>query len=287
MVIKKQAVISWLLDNTFRDIAKLGVPATPNQNHYVYLSNGLNHLAEIRKSEPEWGLPELLMPSFENVMHKSAKGFFNVDHDLFKEFYKDNECGILLSRDIGTIVYGFGEDKLFVWVFSDNDGASSLYLYFCVESLPNNHRQLYTLPTLDKDPYLFNSPITEGPSIYERLANKIIIYLAVKKFVKVETVVIPNNAITILDDSITPHKESKKIKNICGQEVIVMDSRYFRKIVNDNDIFVRGFFRLQRYKEEKGGEWMKKLIFVEPHIRHGYHRNALIEDEEISEVAED
>lgn len=287
MVVKKQAVISWLLDNTFRDFSKLGVPATPNQNHVNYLSNGFNHLAEIRKSEPEWGLPELLMPSFENVMRKSAKGFINVDHDLFKEFYKDNECGILLSRDIGTIVYCFGEDKLYVWVFAGNDGASSLYLYFYVESLPNNHRRLYTYPTLDKDPYLFKSPITDGPSIYERLANKIIVYLAVKRFVEVETIVIPNNVITVLDDSITSHKETKKIKNICGQEVIVMDSRYFRKIVNDNDIFVRGFFRWQNYKEEKGGEWLKKLIFVEPHVRHGYHRNALIEDEDNSEVAED
>lgn len=41
----------------------------------------------------------------------------------------------------------------------------------------------------------------------------------------------------------------------------------------------------QRYKEEKGGEWLKKLFFVEPHVRHGYHRNVLIKDEEISEVA--
>lgn len=284
MVIKKQAAISWLLDDSFTDITKLGIPATPIKEHFGYLSNGFNQLAGIRASKPDWGLPELLMPSFERVMEKSAKGFFNVDHELFKEFYEADDCGILLSRDIGTIVYGFGENTLYVWVFVNNDGESSLYLYFYVESLPNNHRRIYTSPTLETDPYLFKNPHSDRPSIYERLTNKIIIYLAVKKYVEVETIVIPAISTVVLDDEIFPHKETKKIKNVSGQEVIVMDSRYFRKIINDNDIPVRGFFRWQRYKEVPGGEWLKRLKFIAPHIRHGYHRNALIEDEEYIEV---
>lgn len=60
-----------------------------------------------------------------------------------------------------------------------------------------------------------------------------------------------------------------------------MDSRWFVKIINDNDIFVRGFFRIQPYKDENGF-WAKKLIFVKSYIRHGYHRNAKIEDENIT-----
>jgi hypothetical protein len=57
-----------------------------------------------------------------------------------------------------------------------------------------------------------------------------------------------------------------------------MDSRWFRKTVNDNNIFVRGFFRFQNKKNEKG-EWYKELIFVDSYVRHGYHRNALMEEE--------
>ena len=72
-------------------------------------------------------------------------------------------------------------------------------------------------------------------------------------------------------------KKLQKIQNIGGQEVIVMDSRWFRKIVNDNDIFVRGFFRFQNKKDENG-EWYKELIFVDAFVRHGYHRNAKIEE---------
>lgn len=35
------------------------------------------------------------------------------------------------------------------------------------------------------------------------------------------------------------------------------------------------------YKNKKNelGEWYKELIFVDPFVRHGYHRHAIIEDE--------
>lgn len=103
------------------------------------------------------------------------------------------------------------------------------------------------------------------------------VYLAVKKYVKVETIVIPIGRTTKLDDKILGYKSKEKVRNESGQEVIVMDSRWFRKIVNDNEIFVRGFFRFQNKKDENG-EWYKELIFVDSYVRYGYHRNALIED---------
>lgn len=278
MVIKKQAVISWLLDDSFTEIDKLGIPITPNKEHFGYLSNGFNHLAKVLEMHPNWGLPEFLMPSFEAVMKKSAKAFFNIDHQLFQEFGANEECGILISRDIGTIIYGFGENQLYVWVFNNNDGKSSLYLYFYVESTSDNRRKIYTWPTLAGDPALFNPIPDEDVSIYEVLANKLMIYLAVKKYVQVETIVIPPNTMVKLDDTIFPYKQKGKIKNDSGQEVIIMDSRWFRKIVNDNDIFVRGFFRMQN-KKNAYGEWYKELIFVDSFVRHGYHRNAKIEDD--------
>ncbi len=58
-----------------------------------------------------------------------------------------------------------------------------------------------------------------------------------------------------------------------------MDSKWFRKIVNDNDIPMRGHFRMQRRKDADGN-WAKELILIAPYIRHGYHRNAKIEDQE-------
>lgn len=124
---------------------------------------------------------------------------------------------------------------------------------------------------------MFCGNIVDRQHIYEYLTNFLISYLAVKKYVEVETVEIPIGTVTILDDTVLPYKTKEKIRNDSGQEVIVMDSRWFRKIINDNDIFVRGFFRLQN-KKNVDGEWYKELIFVNPFVRHGYHRNAKIEE---------
>jgi len=279
MIIRKQPVISWLLNEDYVvDERTLGVPGVKNIEHFTYLYNGFIHLAEARETKPNWGLPELIMPSFEKVMSKSAKAFFNIDHQLFQEFYEDNVCGILLSKDCGTIVYGFGENRLYVWVFGQQENASQLYLYFYIESTPDNKRMLYTNPTLINNEELFSQDAGDREEIYERLANKLMIYLAVKKYVQVETVVVPYNSTLKMSDVISDYKFKDKIQNISGQKVIVMDSRWFRKTINDNNIFVRGFFRFQNKKNEKG-EWYKELIFVDSYVRHGYHRKALIEEE--------
>ena len=72
----------------------------------------MEFLSDVRDTKPDWGLPELIMPSFEKVMKKSAKSFFNIDHQLFQEFYNDNVCGILIEEG-ATIIYGFEEDTLY------------------------------------------------------------------------------------------------------------------------------------------------------------------------------
>ena len=253
MIIRKQPVISWLLNEDYVvDERTLGVPGVKNIEHFMYLYNGFIHLAEARETKPNWGLPELIMPSFEKVMSKSAKAFYNIDHQLFQEFYEDNVCGILLSKDCGTIVYGFGENRLYVWLFRQQVNASQLYLYFYIESSPDNKRMIYTNPTLINNEELFSQDAGNREEIYERLANKLMIYLAVKKYVQVESVVVPYNSTLKMSDVVSDYKFKDKIQNISGQKVIVMDSRWFRKTINDNNIFVRGFFRFQNKKNEKG-----------------------------------
>lgn len=285
MKIKKQPVISWLLDENYKPtrIMEITVPNISNPNHLGYLSNGIKWLGEVRANKPDWGLPELLMPSFEKVMQKSAKSFYNIDHQLFQEFYNDNVCGILLHKQFGTIVYGFGENTLYVWLFRDVDGISVLYNYFYFVSTSDNVRKVHCWPTLTSDPQLYNQDSPEIKEVYSVVANLLITYLAVKKYAEVETIIVPANSKLFVEDEIQGYKHKEKVLNDSGQEVIIMDSRWFVKIINDNDIFVRGFFRMQRYKNEVG-KWAKKLIFVDSFIRHGYHRNAKIEDEEMPGV---
>lgn len=279
MVIKKQSVIFWLLDDSYL-VGKMGgitVAALQNPKHLEYLCNGIDFLKKVRETKPDWGLPELLMPSFEKVMQKSAKSFCNIDHQLFKEFYKDNVCGILLHKEFGTIIYGFGEDTLYVWLFRDVNGYSVLYDWFYFKSTPGNTRRIYAWPSIINDPQLYNVDDEERKDLYAVVGNVLITYLAVKKYAEVEIIVIPANSKLIVDDEIKGYKHKEKVKNDSGQKVIIMDSRWFVKIINDNDIFVRGFFRMQRYKNNDG-VWAKKLKFVNSYIRHGYHRNAKIED---------
>ena len=122
-----------------------------------------------------------------------------------------------------------------------------------------------------------NEDIENKEEFYSSIANILMSYLAVKKYAKVETIVVPNMAISMLEDTCGEYKHKEKVRNESGQEVIVMDSRWFVKIVNDNDIRVKGFFRMQNKKNDFG-EWYKELIYVDSFVRHGYHRNAKIED---------
>lgn len=282
MKIKKQPVISWLLDYNYKPTMKweITVPKICNTTHLGYLSNGIKWLAEVRENNPNWGVPELLMPSFEKVMQKSAKSFYCIDHQLFQEFADEEVCGILLHKQFGTIVYGFGDNTLYVWLFRDVDGCSVLYNYFYYTSTPDNVRYVHCWPTLIEDPQLFNQGMAEKSKIYSIVANLLITYLAVKKYAEVETIVVPAKSKVFVEDKIHGYKQKEKVLNESGQEVIIMDSRWFVKIINDNDIIVRGFFRMQRFKDENG-DWAKKLIFVDSFIRHGYHRKARIEDESV------
>lgn len=276
MVIRKQPIISWLLDRAYVfNPNRIAICQMVNPLHVEYLCNGMKRIVDIREQEPDWGVPELLMPSFERAMQRSAKSFFGIDHQLFHDFSEDGVCGILLHRALGTIVYGFGDNTLFVWLFKDIDGISTLYNYFYFESTKRNTRLLYCCSSFLDDPV--NADMEYKDEFYSSVANILMSYLAVKKYAKVETIVIPNMAISVLEDFCGDYKHKEKVRNESGQEVIVMDSRWFVKIINDNDVLVRGFFRMQN-KKNKSGEWYKELIFVDSFIRHGYHRKAKIED---------
>ncbi|MDE6802738.1 MAG: hypothetical protein K2J06_08235, partial [Muribaculaceae bacterium] len=128
------------------------------------------------------------------------------------------------------------------------------------------------------DDYIFNLPIYKRRLYVATMGSFIASYVAVKKYVEIETVIVPIGVFTDIKDTPLEYVDKGKVINNLGQEVYVMDSRWFRKIVNDNDIPVRGFWRLQN-KKNIVGEWVKELIFVKPFVRHGYHRRAAIEDD--------
>lgn len=276
MVIRKQPIISWLLNKDYAfNPNEITICLTQEPYHADYLCKAMVKLADIRENDPIWGLPELLMPSFEKMMEKSEKSFSNISHQLFQEFSEEGVCGILLHRVLGTVVYGYGDNSVFVWLFKDTDGISVLYNYFYIESIKNKTNLLYACHTLMDDSAY--AALKNVENFYTKVGNIVTTYLAVKKYAPVETIIVPDKEISVIEDTCGPYKHKEKVRNESGQEVIVMDSRWFVKIINDNDIFVRGFFRLQN-KKNAAGEWYKELIFVDSFVRHGYHRKAKIEN---------
>lgn len=278
MIIKERPIITWLLnpdspdenDNLFK--ARLS-----NKSNEEVLNEELVYLNEIRKKKPNFGLPELVMPSFERIMEKSAPAFGKVRKKLYQEFGESDESGILLYRDNSTIVYVFGEGKLSVWYFIEKQDKSIFTFALTAEAF-DDFTRIECNESVLMDNALFAGSKDERLTMLLQSVDALFVYVAVKKYVEVETVVIPQGIFREIEDTPLQYIDKRKVINKLGQEVIVMDSKWFRKIINDNDIPVRGFFRMQNKKNEDG-EWYKELIFVEPFVRHGYHRDAKIERE--------
>lgn len=276
MVIKPRPVISWMLNPQNDDVRGIILADCADINNLYILQSGLHELNNIRKQLPEWGLPELLTPSFEKVMEKSTKSFEKMMPELFKKFSEREECGILLCKGNVTIFYGFYREKLFIWYFTDKDKISTFHFYTGVDF--EEERMRVAIPSnLIQDDKLFNSTIEQREDAIGSIANVIAIYVAVKYYGEVETIIVPEGKFTAVDGTPLEYVEKKKVMNMLGQKVIVMDSKWFREIINKNDIQVRGFFKMQHYKNDSG-EWARKLIFIDPHIRHGYYRTTPIKN---------
>ena len=278
MLIKERSVITWLM-NSDSNVLPNGIllAGVANPINHQLLNDHLAELNNIRIQEPEWGLPELLMPSFEEVMKKNAPSFEKVMPQLFHEFSEKEECGILLCKGNVSIVYGFGGDKLHIWYFTEQDGKS-IFNFYTSNDFVGDQLRVGILNPIINDNALFKGSLEDRHGVLASVVNFISAYVAVKRYVKVETVIIPQGKFTAVEGTPLEYVDKKKVINQTGQEVIVMDSKWFRKIVNDNDIYVRGFWRMQNKKNPEG-EWYKELIFVDSFVRHGYHRNAKIEDE--------
>lgn len=281
MIIRKRAVITWLLGVNDIPPTDIFIQKVSNPINYGLLNSDLSELNLIRQERPNWGLPELLMPSFRDMMRKSKRSFENIMPKLYDEFSKTDECGILLTKSDVTIVYGFGDGELHLWYFSEQNNKSVFKFYACYNSI-KGYVGAKIPKTIINDPMLFSGNLEEREQFIASIGDFVAIYTAVKKYVKVETVVIPQGKFSDVDGTPLEYVDKKKVINNTGQEVVVMDSKWFRKIVNDNDIYVRGFWRFQN-KKNASGEWYKELIFIDPFVRHGYHRSAKIEDSESQE----
>lgn len=210
MLIKERPIITWLLDpdsNKLPDGILLARSADPI-NHQL-LNLHLEELNNIRIQEPEWGLPELLMPSFEEVMKKNAPSFEKVMPQLFHEFSEKEECGILLCQGNVTMVYVYGGDKLHIWYFSEQNGKS-IFNFYTSNDFVGDQLRVGVLNPIISDNALFKGSLEDRHMALASVVNFVSAYVAVKRFVKVETVIIPQGKFTAVEGTPLEYVDKKR-----------------------------------------------------------------------------
>lgn len=211
MIIKRRPIITWLLKskehNIPRDITFV-VPS--NVVNYDILNRELKRLNEVRTLNPEWGLPELVTSSFRKVMEKNTPAFINAMPTFFENFSETEECGILIDMNGETLVYGFGDNQLNVWFFKEQNGQSLFMFAAECEFVDGKPKLLIPNSILYDDNLLIGTTEHRKNEIGLRM-QFIAIYVAVKKYIKVETVVIPQGVFTEIDWTPLEYIEKKRL----------------------------------------------------------------------------
>ena len=225
-------------------------------------------------------IKNIYMPSksFDEAMLKSSKAFGDMPAttNVFLEVQED--CCFLLDH---------GKTKLFLFSDGNNEDGLPQFVMFCVHS--QGVMDFYTefcinpeeqglgicfvwRPQIDgylgeasNDP-MWNQPDNEVLWLYFRFIN---MYLIFKRYSDVELEVVCREK-TLRKSGIL----HEKVNNFMGINVTLLDSRWFTTICRNEGFAVRGHFRLQPYKNN--GVWDRKLIYINPYTKNGYHRVASI-----------
>lgn len=203
----------------------------------------------------------IMTTPFADAMEKSMKSFRRLNPLLILEDAFPND-GILLSTFNGFgIIYSIykKENKAVFLLFSATNLLSWVQIDLKSGEQQTIFRTNYT--------HFYNS---YDASRFE--ANEIALctlFLAFKKYAKVE--IEQGKCGKTIQSQIL----KEKLRNNIPFDVKIMDSTWFTTICRNEGFKVRGHFRLQPKKNDKG-EWIKELIYINEFEKHGYHRQAKI-----------
>lgn len=145
---------------------------------------------------------------------------------------------------------GFDEGRLaHISDFSINDDAG--------ETL-SKYQDMDTMTVVELD-----EPYTPDLFLYQ---HSFILFF--KKYGNVDIETVEGNT-TITKSKVL----GEKVNNYTGIDVQLLDSHWFTTICRDEGFMVSGHFRLQPCKDEHG-RWTRKIIYIKPFAKKGYHRVA-------------
>lgn len=148
------------------------------------------------------------------------------------------------------------------WTIAFCDGGSTSFIYGGKEG----HVIAIATPlNIWFDPTPGNEE--EANNIVEDLRAILVLLLLMEKYAKVEKkVIMPKEAVRL-----NP-KLLESSRNMTEFPINYRTSTWFTTICRDEEFGVSGHFRLQPKKVN--GEWTKELIYIQPYVKHGYHRTA-------------
>ena len=236
-----------------------------------------------------------LTPSFCTAMEKSEEALrklYYSGEELKKNY--ENSCGGIIFPDLlrteqeNVCIYKIENGNVLVssFILNNTKVGKRWSAYLGEIRVSSNDRcelehtdhslELVTSVHLNKE-LIKNYPLVRDDIMTEDLSTSLIcvlLCLAFKKYAEVET----KEIIDVIDPNKAP-------KNICKSlalqntpfdfQITKLSADWYTEIIRTTGFEVRGHWRLQPYAN---GE--KKLIFIHPFMKHGYHRKAMLQAEQ-------
>ena len=208
----------------------------------------------------------LVSPTFFQAMQKSYMKLRPVmdEPNALRDIYEDS---VFIIGD-RTVVFMKLKDNQYRYMEFQEQGRMAHFSDFAINDddngvTLNKFQDMETMTVFDFKGY--NDIWTPDFVLYQQS-----FILFFKKYGNIDLEMLPAKRTTRKSQLI-----GEKVNNFMGIDVQVLDSRWFTTICRDEGFLVSGHFRLQPCKDENG-EWTRKLIYINPYAKHGYHRLAPI-----------
>lgn len=210
--------------------------------------------------------------SFIDMMDKTCMKFSNFHGKLLDEL--DDENGIVRSpyfKDGCYVVYRIESGNLMLWVFSHSvDKYLSIPLFY-IHAFKTSER--------NEDGYKIGFNVLPLSTFcldinFSDYVYTVLDYLCLRKWAEVE---LGKVSTTIKRE--VKNKNKTKIIAEPGLEYYKFDSKWYTEINHGEMFMVSGHFRFQHYKDG-----VKRLIWINEFVKHGYHRKAIIDKVKDGEV---
>ena len=240
---------------------------------------------------------DLVSDSFER---SSLKGHKIISNISFEEFSNEEKpCGIILLSKGSQIVYDYSDYGNALLIFFRNNVLEIFYkvtdrkAIVLMNDIKTNVLELMDKSLLTgmfgekKAGEIFKriqseemktmwNDVTNGPQEekdklkefhVKSIINHIQSILLFKYYAKVETVHVKPK-----EKAREPNSKEKHF-NETDIPINILDCTWFNNIIRDEPFGVKGHFRLQPKKNDKG-QWIKELIYIKPFMKKGYNIKA-------------